>query len=126
MMSAKNIDKKNRLRNQIVAFRISPAEKQILDSRILFSGCQTKQDYLIQCVLETKIKAIGNPYMFIQFRKHLEYIIYELRRVKAFLINKDKSNKIYKNNNHIAIDCGAAHGGKLAIYCINNDEEIYI
>lgn len=35
-------------------------------------------------------------------------------------------NKVYKKNNHIAIDCGCVFGGNLAVYCLDNDTEIYI
>lgn len=33
-MSVKNVDKKNRWRNQYVTFRISPEERKILETRI--------------------------------------------------------------------------------------------
>lgn len=35
---------------------------------------------------------------------------------------------IYKNNNHIAIDCGAHYpgGGSLAAICLNTMEEFYV
>lgn len=42
------------------------------------------------------------------------------------VITNKKSNKIYKSNNHIAIDCGCGYGGKLAILCLDTMEEIYI
>lgn len=35
-------------------------------------------------------------------------------------------NTIFKTNNHIAIDGGCGFGGKLIVYCLNNDETIYI
>lgn len=33
---------------------------------------------------------------------------------------------IYKNNHHIAIDCGAGFGGRLACLCLETEEEFYI
>ena len=36
------------------------------------------------------------------------------------------SNKIYKGNNHIAIDCGCVFGGKLGIICLDDGREFYI
>lgn len=33
---------------------------------------------------------------------------------------------IYRNNNHIAIDCGAGFGGKLACLCLETMEEFYV
>lgn len=32
---------------------------------------------------------------------------------------------VYKGNNHIAIDCGCGFNGKLALYCLDTDEEFY-
>lgn len=34
--------------------------------------------------------------------------------------------EIYKNNNNICIDCGAAFGGKLACLCLDTPEEFYV
>lgn len=36
-----------------------------------------------------------------------------------------KSDKIYKKNNHIAVDCGCGFGGKLAVLCLDTMEEFY-
>ena len=33
---------------------------------------------------------------------------------------------IYRANNHIAIDCGACFGGRLAAICLDTDEEFYV
>ena len=33
---------------------------------------------------------------------------------------------IYRNNNHIAIDCGAVFGGRLACLCLETQEEFYV
>ncbi|MEG2908898.1 MAG: metallophosphoesterase [Erysipelotrichaceae bacterium] len=35
-------------------------------------------------------------------------------------------DKIYKNKNHLAIDCACGFGGNLAVYCLDNDKEYYI
>ena len=34
--------------------------------------------------------------------------------------------KIYKGDGFVAIDCGAARGGKLACFCLDNGEEYYV
>lgn len=39
---------------------------------------------------------------------------------------EDNGDVIYKKNNHIAIDCGCAYGGVLAVYCLDNGDEFYI
>ena len=45
-MSAKNLDQKGRLRNKIVALRMSPEENEMLNTAVSISGL-TKQDYII-------------------------------------------------------------------------------
>jgi len=35
-------------------------------------------------------------------------------------------DKIYRANNHIAIDCGCGFGGKLGCICLDTDEEFYV
>ena len=44
----------------------------------------------------------------------------------TILIREDEKPLIYKENNHIAIDCGCVFGGQLAAYCIETGEEFYI
>jgi len=38
----------------------------------------------------------------------------------------DFESKIYKVNNHIAIDCGCVFGGYLAVLCLDDEREFYI
>lgn len=42
------------------------------------------------------------------------------------LIREDKQPIIYTKNNHIGIDCGCVFGGKLAAYCIETGEAVYV
>lgn len=41
-------------------------------------------------------------------------------------IDKNYEGKIYKNNNHMAIDCGCVFGYKLGCLCLDNMEEYYV
>lgn len=41
-------------------------------------------------------------------------------------INQDSSSKVFIGNGHIAIDCGCVYGGKLAGYCIDSREVVYV
>ncbi len=41
-------------------------------------------------------------------------------------IRKDQLPEGYMGNGHIAIDCGCVYGGKLAAYCIETGEIIYV
>ncbi|MCR5339020.1 MAG: hypothetical protein K6E75_10715 [Lachnospiraceae bacterium] len=81
-MSAKNKDDKNRWRNKIVAFRMSPEEAKELEDRVKLTGARTKQDYLIESVLHQQIIAKGNPMMLVQFRKDMIRIEKELMRLE--------------------------------------------
>ena len=65
-MSEKRLDAKNRWRNVVVAFRMSPEEAQELNVKVSLSGL-SKQDYIIQCLLKHEI------------RVHLDTILEELQ-----------------------------------------------
>ncbi len=73
-MSAKNLDKKGRIRNKVIAFRMSPEENELLDRKVLLSG-HTKQDYIISCILNKEIAVYGNPYVFRSLHDELVRII---------------------------------------------------
>lgn len=38
----------------------------------------------------------------------------------------ERPGYIYRNNHHIAIDCGAGFGGRLACLCLETEEEFYV
>lgn len=59
----KTLDKKNRWRNKVVAFRMSEAEARMLDDRVRASGL-SKQTYLINRVLEQEVVVNGNPRVY--------------------------------------------------------------
>lgn len=82
-MSKKNLDKKNRWRNVVVAFRMSKEESEELDNRVKMCGFRSKQDYLIQSSLYQKIVVVGNPLMLLNFRKNLQNIEAELKRIQS-------------------------------------------
>lgn len=73
-MAERVLDKKNRWRNVVVAFRVSPEESEEIDKRVKLLGYRTKQEYLIQSVLNQEVVATGNPLMMVQFRKQLRNI----------------------------------------------------
>ncbi len=81
-MSQKVKDDKNRWRNKIVAFRVSPEEWVELDKRWRLLGYRTKQDYLIQSVLKSSVTAVGNMQMIYQFKQSLREILTERKRIE--------------------------------------------
>jgi len=83
-MSAPNKDKKNRLRSKTIAFRSSPEEAEEIEKRWKLCGYSTKQDYILDSVLNQQVIAKGNPRMLIQFRTEISNILEELRRIQTF------------------------------------------
>ena len=82
-MSQKNRDNKNRWRNKTVAFRMSPEEAQELDDRVKLLGYRSKQEYLIEAALYSKVEAVGAPVMFYQFRENLKRIEQKLEAISS-------------------------------------------
>ena len=79
-MSAKNLDKHNRWRNKIVAFRVSPEEDAQIEIAVKLSGL-TKQDYIINRLLCRDIVVQGNPRVYKALRDQLAAVLDELRRI---------------------------------------------
>ena len=69
-MIRKNYDNKRRLRNKVVAFRMSEEENELLNRKVALSG-KTKQDYIIGSILEKEITVQGNPYVFRSLKDEL-------------------------------------------------------
>ena len=70
-MSEKRLDAKNRWRNVVVAFRMSPEEAQELNVKVSLSGL-SKQDYIIQCLLKHEIRVVGGMKVAKKVQVHLE------------------------------------------------------
>ena len=77
-MSEKRLDAKNRWRNVVVAFRMSPEEAQELNVKVSLSGL-SKQDYIIQCLLKHEIRVIGGMKVAKKVQVHLDTILEELQ-----------------------------------------------
>ena len=80
-MSLKNRDSKNRWRNKIVAFRVSPEEDEQIDAAVRLSGL-TKQDYITRRLLCRDVVVQGNPRVYKALRDQLAAVLDELRRVE--------------------------------------------
>ena len=76
------LDRKGRWRNKVVAFRVSPEEDELLETKVRLSGL-TKQDYIISRLLEKEITVVGNPRVYKALRNQMESIYEELRRIAA-------------------------------------------
>lgn len=80
-MSKKNLDRKNRFRNRIVAFRVSDAEADQLDHIVALSGL-TKQDFIMKCLQERSFEVHSSTRMRKAVRESVGEVVAELRRVR--------------------------------------------
>ena len=83
-MSEKNRDRKGRWRSKVVAFRMSEAENDELNTMVSISGL-TKQDYIIKKLLNKDVIVKGNPRVFKSLKDLLVNIHADL--VKSSLNN---------------------------------------
>lgn len=81
-MSAKNLDRHNRWRNITVAFRVSPAEDEQIETAVRLSGL-TKQDYITRRLLCREVVVQGNPRVYKALRNELAAVLAELQRIEA-------------------------------------------
>lgn len=77
-MSAKNLDTKGRLRNRIVAFRVSPEEGDMIDVKVKLSGL-TKQDYIIKKLTDSAVVVQPNPRVYKALKDKLVEVLTELK-----------------------------------------------
>lgn len=73
-MSQKVQDRKGRFRNKIISFRASPEESAMLDRKVRLAGV-SKQDYLINCILDKEIIVEPNPYVITSIKKEIHRTI---------------------------------------------------
>ena len=81
-MSAKNLDQRGRFRNKTVAFRVSPEEDELIESEVRLSG-HTKQDFIINRLLNKAIVVQGNPKVYKALKGELNHVNDELKRIEA-------------------------------------------
>lgn len=79
---------KNRKRNVVVAFRMTPEEAQELNVQVALSGL-TKQDYLIKCCLEHEIRVVCGRKVARQMRTYLEEIQEKLQFSKQKRVREE-------------------------------------
>lgn len=72
---------KNRKRDIVVGFRVSKEEQEKLNDRIRLCG-YTKQDYLIKSSLMQRLLVVGDRKVLNEFKKQLNSIEEELKRIE--------------------------------------------
>ena len=81
-MSTKNLDRKNRWRNKMVGFRVSPEENEQIEIAVRLSGL-TKQDYITRRLLCRDVVVQGNPRVYKALRNQLAVVLDELEKIEA-------------------------------------------
>ena len=72
-------NEKNRVRNVIMNFRVSPTEKELIENRIKLTG-MLKSKFFIQSCLYQTILVKGNIKTFIEIKKQIEQISKQINR----------------------------------------------
>ena len=110
-MSEKRLDARNRWRNVVVAFRMSPEEAQELNVKVALSGL-SKQNYIIQCLLKHEIRVVGGMKVARKVRIHLDTILDELQSLDDSDRNVDIEELLVPLRHVLDILDGDEKGGK--------------
>ena len=102
-MSARVYDGKGRWRNKTVAFRVSPEEDLEIETYVHISGL-TKQDYLIQRVLQKEIKVLPNPRIFKALRNNIERLSDEVSRLETVGIEQEELLELVRYVAEVLVD----------------------
>ena len=102
-MSARVYDGKGRWRNKTVAFRVSPEEDMEIETYVQISGL-TKQDYLIQRVLQKEITVLPNPRIFKALRNNIERLSDEVSRLETVGIEQEELLELVRYITEILVD----------------------
>lgn len=81
-MSKKKLDPKNRWRNKVVAFRVSPQEGEKLDRMVALSGL-TKQEYLCRRVLDEAIVIKPSPRILKRLNTQLDQLHQDVEKLSS-------------------------------------------
>ena len=78
-MTIKSKDPQGRWRDKTIGFRMSEAEKNLLNQYVKMSGL-TKQDYIINKLLDTTVEVKGSPKVYYALKDVAEEILEELKK----------------------------------------------
>ena len=81
-------NEKNRRRNVIMNFRVTPEEKRKIESRIELSGLN-KQDYFIQSLMNQQVICFGNILMFSALEERLFDIEQSIQNLQESVVDED-------------------------------------
>ena len=95
MMSDKNLDRKGRWRNRVVAFRVSDEEAELLNRLVDISGL-TKQEYLIKKTTDRRVVVKGSIRVFGALKVQLTFVYEELKRLTEVTPDNDDLIELLK------------------------------
>ena len=72
-------NEKNRVRNMIMNFRVSPTEKELIESRIKLTGMLKSKLFIQSCLYQT-ILVKGNIKTFTEIKKQMEQISKQINK----------------------------------------------
>lgn len=78
----RKLDEQGRWRNRIISFRVSEEEGELLDNYVKASGL-TKQEYVIQRILNREVVVQGNTRVHKALRNQMQEIFDELQRIQT-------------------------------------------
>lgn len=81
-MSVKNFDRYERWRSVSVSFRASPEESEMINTFVKLSGL-TKQEYIIQKLLNHDVTVQPNPRVYKALKDQLSEVLDELKRIES-------------------------------------------
>lgn len=105
-MSEKRMDAKNRWRNVVVAFRMSPEEAEELNVKAGLSGL-SKQDYIIQSLLNHEVRVVGGRKVAKKVQIHLETMLEELQFLEEEHVSEVDLEELLVPLKHILTILGA-------------------
>lgn len=94
-----------------------------------------ERDFLLSHTVPTKEKMLSPegcaPEDYLSSRPEYGRVYYPDKlivtgHIPTEFIGKSSAGRIWKGNNHIAIDCGAVFGGPLGCICLDTLEEFYV
>jgi len=80
----KKKNEKNRVRNTIINFRVSPTEKKLIETRIALSGLPKAEFFIESCLYQT-VLVKGNIKTFDKMKAAIEMISTEINRTGSLV-----------------------------------------
>ncbi|MBE5899246.1 MAG: hypothetical protein E7279_06545 [Lachnospiraceae bacterium] len=84
-------NEKNRVRNMILNFRVTPIEKEMIEARIRITGLP-KAEFFIKSCLYQELSVVGNVRTFSEMRNRIDEI-YSIMKCNPYLDELDDEHR---------------------------------